>query len=562
MLLALGAPCIMTASMESHCLPFREIPHTSRLFSAFLDDFSEVSSYFAHPPTAAGLDASAREVRLDPATRRSIVEILRDQNRAFGPGGQVDSATARNLDRLAAGAVAIVTGQQVGLFSGPAFTFYKALTAVRCAEDATKRGVDAVPVFWLATEDHDLAEINHSSWSTRAGLARHELAGPSEAEGRRVGEVVLGDGIGAVVGAAAATLEGEFAAEVSRALHESYTPRDTYGSAFGKLMARLLAGRGVIFLDQLDARLHQLFAPVFKQAAQKAGLLRDALLSRSKELEGAGFHSQVKVTNETTLLFWSASGRREPVRIRNGGFAVGESAVSADRLLGAIDSHPEAFSPSALLRPVIQDTLLPTAAYVGGAAEIAYFAQSQVVYRTCGVRMPATLPRASFTVVEAPIARFLAQYGLDLRDLLAGRQHLRAKMEQKSLPEALTNRFEAGEAELSRLVKSFEEPLAKLDSTLVESLRTAEAKMLHQFTQLKAKVARAENFRSGVLDRHERILTESLAPHGELQERTLCLLPLLASSGPGLLDELTALSSVAGAEARHSCAVEHQIVSL
>jgi len=176
--------------------------------------------------------------------------------------------------------------------------------------------------------------------------------------------------------------------------------------------------------------------------------------------------------------------------------------------------------------------------------------------------MPAILPRSSFTLIEPPIARFLAQYDADLRDVLAGRQHLREKMEQKTLPSVLASRFDEGEAELHRLMESLEEPLAKLDSTLVESLHGAEAKMLHQLSQLKGKVGRAQNLRSGVLDRHERILLDSLAPHGELQERTLSFLPFLSEHGPALLDELISRSSVAGSGQEKSCATQHQVVLL
>ena len=552
----------MTLPMESHYLRFAEIPHTARLFSTFLDDFSRVASYFAHPATAAGLEAAAREIRLDRGMRRTVVGILEEQNRLLGPGGEIDSATSRNLDRLARGAVAIVTGQQVGLFSGPAYTFYKALSAIRCAEDTTRRGIEAVPIFWLATEDHDLGEISHTYWSTRNGLARYEWPTESEASGRRVGEIVLGPAIESVVGAAAQALEGPFASELSRALQESYTARDTYGSAFGKLMARLLAGRGMIFLDQLDRRFHRLFLPSFLAAAQQADSLKEALLSRSKELEAAGFPSQVKVTRETTLFFSSGAGRREPVRMRNGGFAVGDRELATSELLDAMDRQPEDFSPSALLRPVMQDTILPTAAYIGGPAEIAYLAQAQVVYQALLGRMPAMLPRSSFTLVEQSIARFATQYGLDLRDVLAGRQHLRAKMEQQSLPGGLASQFDRGEEELRRLMHAFEDPLAKLDATLVESLHGAQAKMLHQFTQLKGKVARAENFRSGVLDRHERILIDSLAPYGELQERTLCLLPFFAVHGPALFDVLTSRSSVVDTDSGKSDASQHQILFL
>ena len=318
----------MTAQMESHCISFREVPHTTKLFSSFLEDFSQISKYYAHPPTAAGVDAAAREVRLDPGVRKAVVEVLREQNARFSAGNEIDASTARNLDRLAAGAVAIVTGQQVGLFSGPAYTFYKAISAVRVAEETTRRGIDAVPIFWLATEDHDLAEVNHSTWVTRNGLARYDLPARAEDVGKRVGEVVLGEAVQALVGAAAQTLQGPGAEDVSRALHESYAPSETFGSAFGKLMASLLAGRGIIFIDPLDVRLHRLVAPVFLRALDDAGPLTEALLARSKELESAGLHAQVKVTRETTLLFHNIDGRREPLRARNGKFFAGDAELS------------------------------------------------------------------------------------------------------------------------------------------------------------------------------------------------------------------------------------------
>lgn len=529
--------------MESYCLSFREIPHTTKLLSTFLEDFPRVASFYAHPPTLAGIDAAAGEVRLDSNIRRQVCEILREQNQKFSAGRELDPATNLNLERLARGAVAIVTGQQTGLFSGPAYTFYKAVSAIRVAEEATSRGTEAVPVFWLATEDHDLAEVLHSDWNTREGLVHYELPAKAEDAGRRVGEILLGDAIEGIVVAATQTLQGPFADQIAQALRESYTREETYGSAFGKLMARLLAGRGIIFIDPLDARLHRLAAPIYLRALDEADLLGNALLARSNELESAGFHAQVKVTRETTLLFYNLDGRREALRRRNGNFMAGDAELSHRELISAFKDRPDAFTPNALLRPIVQDSLLPTAAYVGGPAEIAYLAQSNLIYKQFIGRMPAILPRASFTLIEPPITRFLEQYDLDFRDILAGAQHLRAKMEQKFMPGDLAARFDAGESALRDLLAQYDEPLKSLDPTLLDALRGSEQKMLHQFTQLKAKVARAINFRSGVLDRHQRILLDALHPAGDLQERTLSALPFLASHGSRLLDELATLSS-------------------
>jgi bacillithiol synthase len=548
----------MISSMESHCLPFREIPHTSGLFSTFLEQFDRVSSYYAHPPSTQGIFDSAREVRLGAETRRGMVEVLREQSERFGAG---EDARA-SLDRLAGGAVAIVTGQQVGLFSGPVYTFFKAVSAIRFAEEITRHGVDAVPVFWLATGDHDLAEVNHSFWHTRSGLTRYELPHSPDAEGKRVGEIVFGDAISPILEEASAGLEGAFAGKIAAALRESYTPSDTYGSAFGKLLARLLDGRGLILIDPLDPRLHRLVANVFRRALNHADALRSALEVRSKELESKGFHAQVKVAPGSTLLFLNVDGRRHPLRIHNSKFIAGEAEFSLDELHAAIESTPEAVTPSVLLRPVVQDALLPTAAYIGGPAEIAYMAQAQVVYESILGRMPSILPRSSFTLIEPAVARVLLKYGLDLRDIFRGAQHVRAIMEQKAIPNALARRFEGDEEKLRAMLKSYAEPIEKLDKTLLGTLEALEEKMLYQFTKLKEKVGRAENFRTGVLDDHQSAIFDSLYPNHELQERSLSALPFLAAYGAELLDELTRLSGIPDSTDGHSCAHQHHVFFL
>lgn len=540
---------MMTAPMECHCLRPDELPQTTKLFATFLDDAGRLPDFFPHPPTPEGIARAAAEVKQDGALRRAVVEVLREQNRGFG----ADGATQRQLDRLAAGAVAIVTGQQVGLFSGPSYSIYKALTTVRVARQMTERGTDAVPVFWLATEDHDLAEINHCFWATHDRLERLEVSG-ADAAGHHVGQVRLGQGVVEAVRAAVAALEGPAAGETARALEESYRSEETFGSAFGKLMAQLFAGQGIVLLDPLDARLHRLAAPVYRRALEEnPELIRD-LLARSKQLERAGYHSQVRVVGRSTLLFLNVAGQRVPLRQRNAAFVAGHKDFSARELLETIERAPEAVTANVLLRPVVQDTLLPTAAYVGGPAEVAYLAQAEVVYRRLLGRMPAVVPRASFTLVEPHLARLLKKYGLALRDIFRGRQHLRAGMQRAFLPKSLAARFSSGEKTLRRMLTGLREPLGALDKTLLGALDTADRKMLYQFLHLRGKAAHAENFRTGLLDTHQRQLTDSLYPHHSLQERTLCFLPLLARHGPALLAELSERAALG--------ATQHQVLFL
>jgi bacillithiol synthase len=520
--------------MECHCLQFDQIPGTTKLFSVYLHDFSRVKEFYAHAPDEAGVRAAAKEVRLDAGIRRGIVQILREQNRMLGSTQETDT----NLDRLASGAVAIVTGQQVGLFSGPAYSIYKALDAIHWAARLTKAGVDAVPVFWMATEDHDLAEVNQSNFIEREGIARIELPLPEDAPGASVGRIALGQVVEAAVAHAAELLEGAGAKEITEALERSYGPNETFGSAFGKLFARLFRGRGLILLDPLDKRLHELARPIYRRAVEDAQKLDEDLIARGKLLDRRGFHAQVKVTPQGTLLFLDVNGKRVAVRRRNDDFVAGDMKLSTAELLNEIDKRPEALTPSVLLRPVLQDAILPTAAYIGGPAEVAYMAQAQVTYQRVLGRMPVILPRASFTLIAPEVQRLLEKYGLDFREILRGRQSLRQKMKLQSVPRGLATRFARDEKLLRRVLESYRKPLGKLDKTLAGALDTAERKMLYQFTKLRGKTGNAENLRTGILDRHERQILSALYPHRGLQERSLCLLPFLASQGTELLDRL------------------------
>ena len=519
--------------MECQCISPDELPGTTRLYSSFLSDFPRVSNFYFHPPNMEGIRQAIGELRVDESVRRAVADVLLSQNRAFG----ADEATLRNLDRLRDGAYAVVTGQQVGLFGGPAFSIYKALTAIHLARELSTQGLDAVPVFWLAAEDHDIAEVDHCFFPKRGGFERLELRPPGLAD-RRVGDIRLGEAIRELSAQTVSLLDGPCAAQIGQWITEGYAPEETFATAFAKLMTRIFAGRGLIFLNPISPELHRLAAPALLRAAKEHKELAQELMARSEALLGASFHAQVKVASESTLLFRVVGGQRLSLRPANGGLVAGNHEDSLDATLKAIEEHPEEFSPSALLRPVVQDTLLPTIASVGGPAEIAYHAQSSVVYRKILGRAPALLPRAAFTLVTAHVSNLLKKYNLEVWDVLQGRQRLRARLEAVALPQALSSQFDQGEQAIKSVVDGLREPVAKLDQTLAGALETAAEKMLYQFNGLRAKAGRAEGFRTGVLHTHENEIINLLLPEGSLQERTFGLLTFLAAEGPELLDQL------------------------
>ncbi|HLK51850.1 MAG TPA: bacillithiol biosynthesis cysteine-adding enzyme BshC, partial [Candidatus Angelobacter sp.] len=358
--------------METECLPFSSIPHTARLFDDYLHAFDRVKQFYARPPLSQDWWAEETQKIRYPADlypdgrRQAVMAILERQNRTFGAGEK----TLANIQRLREGATAVVTGQQVGLFGGPLFCILKALTAVIMAEKA-----GAVPVFWMATEDHDLEEINTVNLPAGDHLQKFTVNVPHR-EGAPVGAIEFKDEITAAVQQVEA-LFGK--SEISELLAASYRKGETFGTAFAKFYAKVFSDLGVVFLNPLDPELHRIAQPVFRAALEKSEEINQALLERNKELEAAGYTAQVKVTPSHTLCFYLEDGARTPVKHHDKEFFVGERKIATAEMLQETERCPERFSANVLLRPVIQDYLLPTLCYIGGPAEVAYFAQIEVV---------------------------------------------------------------------------------------------------------------------------------------------------------------------------------------
>ena len=530
-------------------LPYRRLPHQPKLFLRLIDEFSSVSNFYTHPPTLEAITRVAQSLDFPADRRKQVTAVLRETNAALGSG----DATLRNLERLEKGAAAIVSGQQVGLFGGPAYAFYKALSAIRIAEELTAEGIDAVPVFWMATEDHDLDEVRHVSFFKSGKLTRFELPGDGT-PGRPVGRVRLGVQADEIAKAAADMLSGTSSAEVARFLQECYRADETYGSAFGKLFARVFAEDGLILLDPLDARLHKIAAPIYRKALEDRDALSENLLGRGKELEAAGYEPQVKVSAANTLLFHIKDDVRQPIVAKSdgnaesgnsGGFKTGELSWTLDEALRLVDQAPEAFSPNALLRPVLQDYLLPTVAFCAGSSEISYLAQSQVVYQHMLGRAPVILPRADFTILDAKGDKILQKYHLCIEAVWAGPQELRRQMEAVSLPKELAAEFDRKKSLVESTLAQLGEDIQKLDATLAGAVTTAKEKMTFQLEKLREKTGRALDDRAGLIGEHAEFLENLLYPNKTLQSRDLCFLPFLAQCGQEGLKQLKDLTGIA-----------------
>ena len=518
--------------MSAECLPLSQLPAVTRLYADYLTAFDRVSRYYPRPPLARDWFADeVAKISYDNARRAKVADILERQNKAWGASPE----TLESIARLRRGASVIVTGQQVGLFGGPAFAVYKAITAIKLAAEVTRQGHDCVPVFWLATEDHDLAEINHTTLLAADG-SLHRLETPTHGhEAAPVGDIKFGAEIESAVAQAVDVL-GE--SETTELLKKSYRAGETFGSAFARLFSGIFRHSGVVLLDASDPELHRLAQPVYQKALAQADPIVYRLLAREHELENAGYHAQVNVTPESTLFFLVRDGARRVVHHENGGYKVGDAKLTHADFEKEIAEHPERVSASVLLRPVVQDWLLPTLAYIGGPAEVAYFAQAAIVYDEVLGRVTPVLPRFSATLIEPKVQRLLEKYHLNVTDALHGADALREKIAAHALPKELDEHFQRAAGELDASLADIKAALQRLDPTLVDASEKAASKMRHQLQTLEQKAGRAQARRSGEVEQHVRVIADSLFPHKTLQERQVAGISFVARYGTELLLKL------------------------
>jgi bacillithiol biosynthesis cysteine-adding enzyme BshC len=522
--------------LNVECLAISAVPGLSRLFLDYCSGQTVVRPWYGAMPR----DRSWQR------TQHQESNTHRDQLARVLAGQNSSASLADAIERIRQGANVVVTGQQVGLFGGPAFTPYKAATAVALAQEASAAGHVHLPVFWLASEDHDLAEVNHVTFPARRELTRLTYqAAPAAAV--PVGGVVLDKSITPLIDQAWELLGYSDAMEW---LAAAYRPGQTLAGAFAEFYGKVFSSQGLLILDAAGRDVHQLGAPVLQAAIERADELHEALLERNKDLAAAGYHAQVAVADRGSLLFLldEQTGARVALRRTaanaaepDGLWQAGRQTYSTDELLGILANAPERISPSALLRPVFQDEILPTSAYIGGPAEIAYFAQSAVLYERILGRLTPVLPRLSVTLVEPAIAEVLDRHELTAESIFhSTEQGLAQQLGARAIPiegkQKLASAGNALDVELTALT----EYMGALDEGLGKSALVSASKMRYQMNRLRRMAANFQLQKEASLNRHAQALTQALYPHGELQERLIGAGYFLAKYGEGLVEKLVA----------------------
>jgi len=529
------------SGLRVETLSFDLIPHQTPLFLDYLRDPTALREFYPEavrfhhelPARAPGVLAAHQ------TDRNSLCNALQAMNAAWGAGEE----TLKNIELLRdADCLAVVSGQQAGLFSGPLYTVYKALSAVKLAGCLTQRNSKAVPVFWIATEDHDFPEVAKAEFIGRdCKLAHVEVSSDLHREGQPVGRVIIDGSIDGVVERLLELLpSSEFTPELESLMRGAWRPGRSYGEAFARLMTLLLGRHGLVLLDPLDPRLKALAAPLYATAALRAHEIAAAIEVRSRRLVEAGYHAQVTPSeNSFPLFIHDANGARHALtRTSEGKYSTKdtEEAYTVEQLSKLALAHPEQFSPNVTLRAVVQDYLLPTIAYYGGAAEIAYFAQTAEVYRLLERPITPILPRSSLTMIERHTGRVLERYGLTLADLFAGPENVWKRVVEEHLGADTAKSFARTEHAVNNDLDDLREQLRSIDPTLADALETGRRKINYQLEGLRTRFHRAQMARDEAAQRQLERAFDQLYPNKELQERHINITSLLARHGRYVID--------------------------
>lgn len=534
------------AGRVEDALRFDRLPGTTKLFTDFIYDYSRVADFYTDYGRAdSPLPEHARQVASLDYDREGVCEALERINQRAGSG----PLTFEHINVLRQkDSVAIVTGQQAGLFTGPLYTIHKALTAIKLAACLRDQGVSAVPVFWVASEDHDYQEVNHCKVVDSEGVlkeVRYEGCGHNAEI--PVGEVHLCEGIDNQIRAMMAALpKSEFSASIENDLRETYKNGVGFAEAFASLMARIFRNYGVVLLDPLDEDLKRIASPIYRRAIEESENIAHAIVARSEALIKAGYHAQVHVSNDMVPLFKMHEGRRVAMTRHEDRFYLkGTSrSYSKDELLKLATEDSREFSPNVTFRPVVQDFLIPTAAYIGGPAEIAYFAQVNAVYETIGRPLPCVLPRSSVTIVEGKHQKTMQKYGLQLSDFFEGLHPAVSKVVEQSLDRETALTFEETERMFNEQLDRLEQALKRTDGTLAASVKNTRDKILYQVEHLRTRFVHTAAKRDEVVYRQVERAYTSLYPEKNFQERELNVFYFLSKYGPSLIDDLYAAADV------------------
>lgn len=515
-------PDALTSGLVRDSIAYARLPWIRPLVDAATRQYDTVASLFhGNPADPAAWRETITRVNGRKRDRAAIARVLDAQLTRRGAPAQARAAAAELATQ---DAVAVVTGQQAGLFGGPLYTLLKAITTIQLARQASGRhGVPVVPVFWVDGEDHDWNEIRSAHVLDRehapVAVTANDLPGAGD---RSVGALTFDETIVETIDALAAALQPtEFTSGVIEALRTHYRPGVSPAVACAGWLDTLLGHEGLVVFDASDPAakplVADLFAREFRTPCQTAKLAREA----GERMAGAGHSAQIVPNDDVVCVFRVTETGRQAIRCREGRFVVGDEETTGDVLAADALAHPERYSPNVLLRPLVQDTLFPTVCYVAGPSELAYHAQLGAVYETFGVEAPMVACRASATLVDGAALRFFERSGMALEELQPQDESALNRLLASQMPPEVDETFTSLDALISESAPRLTAAATAVDPTLAGAADTTVSRMRETVKALHGKILQASKKKDETLRRQFTRTRNLTFPGGHPQERHL-----------------------------------------
>ena len=517
-------------------IDFRAIPWSSRLVNDYCHNFNQLRDFYLADPQQTDSWKTAIDARranpINPKVGEIVAQQLRDR-------GAPDPAISNAKKLLDSKSVAIATGQQAGLFGGPLFTILKALTVIKLARQvSTDHDIPVVPIFWIDAEDHDLDEISSCQFLD-ANMNLSAVTIPfDEHQGTTAAAIRLNSSISEALAQLTAELQPtEFTSEIEKALRTAYAPGTRLVEAFARWLDTLLGKYGLVTYDASDSRTKSIVKPVFAKELETLGRTSKLAAASGLAMRSKGYSAQVSPALDTTALFWIDS-QRKPIRIGASGFLIDGQPVSAEHIRTEVEEKPEHFSPNVLLRPLIQDVLFPTIAYVAGPHELAYLGQLKEIYDSFGVPMPLIYPRASITIVDSPTVKFLDRNNIDFVTLQAHDDAALNALLSEQLPDEINAAVIALSQNISDQLSNIKLAVPDIDPTLEGTVKSTQGRMDKELRHLKTKIIQAAKRRHETLRRQFFRARSISFPGGSPQERSIGFIYFLNRYGEASIDRL------------------------
>ncbi len=515
------------------------LPWIRPLVTAYLNDFASVSQLFSgNPQDPAAWRRAIARVHGAPRNRSAIADILVRQLERRNAPAEARAAASSLGD---ASTVAVLSGQQAGVFGGPLYTILKAVTAVQLARMVrAEHQTPTVALFWVDAEDHDWAEISRAGILDEELSLRHITVKPVDGAGTRPAAALTFDaGIeDALRELEAALPASEFKAEVMTAVRRRYCPGAGVATAFASFLDDLLGRHGLVVFESGDSAAKPLVASLFLHEVERPGVTARLAREAAATMTRLGHQPQVEPADDSVALFYVDANGRRPIKHRGSEFVIGDQVHPASDLQQEAKAHPERFSPSVVLRPVVQDRLFPTVCYVAGPSELAYQAQLGGVYREFGVEPPLLYPRVSATIVDSGAARFLEKSGVAFEALQAQDEGALNRLLESLLPPALEQTFDETERAVAEGAARLKAAVVSVDPTLSGAVETTADRIRETLKTLHGKIIQASKRKDETLRRQFHRTRALVFPGGHPQERTLCTAFFLARFGPAVTNRL------------------------